>query len=284
MNNRHRKEAFLNFLKRFYIFIILLAIYVPLIIIIVVSFCGQTERGNINVNFGTATAINYFELFADDDFLNGLFNTFILSIIVVPVSVFIAIFVCYGLWKAKQPTKFIYLNTSRISIVNPEAITGISLLLLFSSTIIPLGANLGFATVLLAHISFCTPYALITIYPRIAKMKSNMVLASYDLGASRIRTLFKVVIPYLTPAIISASVIVLAMSWDDFIITNLVNGSWQTLGTLIYNTRKGIKAWVITFGALMVIIIMAIVFGLFGYRLAQERKTHKRNLNNAKQI
>ena len=279
MKRRNHKQAFIDFLKRFYIVIILLIIYVPLVIVIVVSFCGRTNRGNVNVNFGVATGINYIELFKNDEFLNGLLNTVILSIIVVPISLLIAVLVCYGLWKSKQLTKSIFINTSRISIVNPEAITGISLLLLFSSTIIPLGANLGFATVVLAHISFCTPYALITIYPRIAKMQPNLVLASYDLGASRARTLFKVVVPYLTPAIISASVIVLAMSWDDFIITNLVNGSWQTLGTLIYNTRKGIKAWVVTFGALMLIIIMAIVFGIFGYRMAKEKRALRRNLN-----
>lgn len=280
--NKNRKQAFLDFLKRFYIVIILAVIYIPLIIIIVVSFCGRTNRGNVNVNFGVATGINYLELFQNDEFLNGLLNSFILSIIVVPISVFIAIFVCYGLWKSKQATKSIFINTSRLSIVNPEAITGISLLLLFSSTIIPLGANLGFATVVLAHISFSCPYALITIYPRIAKMKESLVLASYDLGASRTRTLFKVVIPYLAPAIISAAVIVLAMSWDDFIITNLVNGSWQTLGTLIYNTRKGIKAWVITFGALMVVVIMIIVFSVFGYRMAKEKRAIRRNLNAKK--
>ena len=178
MKSKNRKKAFVEFWKRFYILIILLCIYIPLIVIIIVSFFGRTSRGNVNVNFGVPTAINYIEIWQNDAFINALLNTLVLSVIVVPVSVFIAIFVCYGLWKAKQPTKTIFINTSRISIVNPEAITGISLLLLFSSTIIPLGANLGFATVLLAHISFCTPYAVITIYPRIAKMKSNLVLAS----------------------------------------------------------------------------------------------------------
>ena len=95
--NRNHKQAFVDFLKRFYIVIILACIYIPLIIVIIVSFCGRTNRGNINVNFGVATGINYLELFQNDEFLNGLLNSFILSIIVVPISVFIAIFVCYGL-------------------------------------------------------------------------------------------------------------------------------------------------------------------------------------------
>ena len=150
--------------------------------------------------------------------------------------------------------------TTRLSLVNPEVIAGISLSLLFASTIIPLGASFGFVTVLLAHISFCTPYAIIAIYPRMAKMNNNLILASYDLGYSKIKTFFKVVIPYLFPAILSAIAIVLAMSLDDFIITNLVNGSFQTIGTAIYSTRKGIKAWVVTFGAIIILATFVVMF------------------------
>jgi spermidine/putrescine transport system permease protein len=96
--------------------------------------------------------------------------------------------------------------------------------------------------VVLAHISFCTPYAILAIYPRMAKMNRNQLLASYDLGRSKMSTFFKITVPYLMPAILSGMAIVLAMSLDDYVITNLVNGSFQTLGTLIYSTRKGIKA------------------------------------------
>jgi len=75
-----------------------------------------------------------------------------------------------------------------------------------------------------------------------SKMETNQILASYDLGHSKSSTFFKITIPYLMPAILSAAAIVFATSLDDFIITNLVNGSFQTLGTAIYTTRKGIKA------------------------------------------
>jgi spermidine/putrescine transport system permease protein len=131
---------------------------------------------------------------------------------------------------------------SKVTIVNPEAITGISLVVLFSSTWIAMGFNFGFVTVALAHISFCTPYAIVAIYPRMAKMNPSLVLASYDLGHSKTSTFFKVTLPYLLPAILSATAICAAMSLDDFVITNLVNGDFQTIGTLIYTSRKGIKA------------------------------------------
>ena len=125
--------------------------------------------------------------------------------------------------------------------VVPDIITGISLALLFSITIIPMGVNLGFATIILAHISFCTPYAILIIYPRMMKMKKNLILASMDLGYSKIYTFFKVIVPFLMPAIISASAIVFSISFDDFIITKLVGGKVSTISTEMYTMAKGIK-------------------------------------------
>jgi spermidine/putrescine transport system permease protein len=88
-------------------------------------------------------------------------------------------------------------------------------------------------------------------------------------------TFWKITVPYLMPAILSAVAIVLSMSLDDFIITNLVNGSFQTIGTLIYSTRKGIKAWVVTFGAFVVIItiVVIVIIGIRKYfKIKKENK------------
>jgi spermidine/putrescine transport system permease protein len=134
------------------------------------------------------------------------------------------------------------LLASNLTIVSPDAITGISLLVMFSITLIPLGVDLGFFTVILAHISFGIPYAIVVIYPRMSKMNINIIYAAYDMGYGKTKTFFKVIIPYLMPAIIGGATIAFSMSLDDFVITNLVNGSFQTIGTAIYSTRKGIKA------------------------------------------
>ncbi|MDR3163785.1 MAG: ABC transporter permease [Mycoplasmataceae bacterium] len=250
-------------------------IYVPLIFIIILSFNGQTDRGNINLNFNTPTTINYFALFQDNEFINAILNSILLSAVVVPLAMIIAIMTTFGMWRTRPFQTKGVLMSANLTIINPDAITGISLALLFASTWIPLGFNLGFFTVALAHISFCAPYAIITLYPRMCKMRINQVLASYDLGHSKMYTFWKIVVPYLMPAIISATAIVLATSLDDFIITNLVNGSFQTIGTLMYNTRKGIKAWVVTFGAFVVIItLLIIVIGGFSKYL-KNNKTKK---------
>ena len=267
MNNSSKK--FVSFLKKWYVLMILMLIYVPLIIVVLISFNPETDRGNINLNFGVPSIVNYLNLFTNDAFLNALLNSLILSLIVTPIALIIGVFTCYGLWKSKAATKSFVLNVSRFSIMTPEIITGISLVLLFSSTLIPMGFSFGFLTVVLSHISFCAPYVIISVYPRMMKMNNNLILASYDLGYTKMKTFAKVTIPHLLPAIFTAAVIVISMSWDDFIITNLVNGSWQTLGIAIYMTRKGIKAWVITFGAIMLIvtvIVIAIVVGVKAHK------------------
>lgn len=277
-----QNNKFISFLKKWYIFIVILAIYAPLVMIVLISFNPQTSRGNINLNFGVPSMVNYLMLCENDDFLNGILNTILLSIIVVPISVVIGLITSFGIWKSKPFSRNTILLTSRLSVFNPDAITGISLLLLFSATWIPMGFNLGFLTVLLAHISFCTPYAIITIYPAMSKFKENLLLASYDLGNSKFRTFMKVIVPNLMPSILSATTIVIAMSWDDFIITNLVNGSWQTLGTTIYMTRKGIKAWVVTFGSIMVIVAFIVVIIIAIFKTQKIKRTERTRIKHLK--
>ena len=265
-------SKFGSFLKKWYVVLVLLAIYVPLVLIILISFNGETSRGNIKLNFDVPTFVNYINLFQNDQFINALLNSLLLGVIVTPFSLLFGVLTCYGLWKSKKTTKNFVLNVSRFSIMSPEVITGISLVLLFSATWIPMGFSFGFFTVALSHISFCTPYAIITVYPRMMKMNNNLVLASYDMGYNKIKTFLKVTVPHLLPSIFTASVIVIAMSWDDFIITNMVNGSWQTLGVAIYMTRKGIKAWVVTFGAILMLVTIVVIFIVAGFKIKKNKK------------
>lgn len=109
-------------------------------------------------------------------------------------------------------------------------------------------------------------------------MPRNLILASYDLGYGVVKTFFKVTVPYLLPAILSGAAMTLAMSLDDFIITILVNGDFDTIGTAIYSTRKGIKAWVVTFGAIVVIVTIAIImiYGMRKYYVEKRKKYAKK--------
>lgn len=265
-----------RWLKKSYLTLILVLIYVPLIMLVIWSFVNPSERDNVVMNpnqhgWGWGS---YLQLFNNSEFLNGLMNTFIIAMLVAPISVFIATITCYAIWNNRKRLVQITHGVAKISIVNPEIITGISLTLLLSSTWIAIGFDFGFFTIILSHISFCTPYALITIYPRMVKFKKNLIDASNDLGYNSFLTFFKIVIPYLLPAIIGALALVIVMSFDDFIITNLVRGRVNTLSSEMYLMAKGIKAWAVAFGALLVIIFITFIAikGIIGYFKERDKK------------
>ncbi len=277
-------NKFWAWLKKSYIAILLILIYVPLIFLVIWSFVDPSEKGNVVTNPNGWGFANYLSLFTDNDFLNSLMNTVIIVSIVTPLSVIIATITCYAVWNNKKSFEKINNGISKISLVNPEIITAVSLALLFASTWIALGMQLGFFTIILSHISFCTPYAIISIYPRMQKFKPNLINASKDLGYSEFKTFFNIVIPYLLPSIVSASALVIVMSFDDFIITNLVRGRITTISTEMYLMTKGIKAWAVAFGALLIVIyITAIAIkNIVGWRKSKKQKSNKQLANMIK--
>ncbi len=269
-------NKFWQWLKKSYIALLLIVIYIPLIFLVVWSFVNPSEKGNVVTSPSGWGFENYLSLFTDNEFLNALMNTVIIISIVTPISVAIATITCYAVWNNKKSFEKMNNGISKISLVNPEIITAVSLTLLFASTWISIGMDLGFFTIILSHISFCTPYAIISIYPRMQKFKVNLINASKDLGYSGFKTFFNIVIPYLLPSILSACALVIVMSFDDFIITNLVRGRITTVSIEMYLMTKGIKAWAVAFGALLVVIFIVYI-GIKS--LVNWRKSKKQKMN-----
>lgn len=272
------KHSVLNFFRRSYVFIILAIIYIPLLFIVALSFTGESPKGNIILDFSNPTGENWDNLFTNEDFTNSLLHSLAVAALVTPISVIIGIFTSFGMWKSKVKTRQFIQGCSTVNISIPDIITGISLTLLFATIWLPFGLEYGYATVVISHISFTTPYAIVAIYPRMLTLKQNLINASNDLGASKTRTFFKVIIPHILPSIITACVIVIAISFDDFVITLLVSGNFRTVSTSIYLSSKGIKAWIVTFGAILVLsfIIGSIVISLF--KISKNKKMD--GLNN----
>lgn len=273
------KNRFFAWLRNSYIFVIIALTYIPLIIVMILSFTEPSIKGNLNLGFNFNGGENWLNLFKNDEFINAITNTAIIVSLTVPISTIIATVTCFGIWNTKQIYSSSVIGTSKFNMVVPDVITGIGLALLFSITIIPLSINLGFATVVLSHISFCTPYAIVVIYPRMQKMNKNLILASMDLGYSQITTFFKVTVPFLLPSILSGAAIVFSLSFDDFIITKLVGGSVSTISTELYSMAKGIKMWAVTFGAIIVLIslLITVIIGVKKY-VSKVSKNKEMNL------
>ncbi len=269
------KDNIIRTFKKWYIYVVLILVYIPLVFIVLLSFTGQSDRENILNNFDQMTGENYIELFKNSDFLNAFLNSLFVSLVVTPISLLIAIITSLGIWGSNKRIQNNLLNFTKFDIAIPDIITGVTLSTLFTLVWLSLGQNFGYFTVVISHISFCTPYAIMAIYPKMSKFKHSLISASMDLGRSKFSTYINVVIPYLRSAIITAFVLVTTLSFDDFIITSLVNGNFSTIGTTIFDSNKGIKAWIVTFGAIIVIISM--VFTIF-YILSKSDKFKKGKL------
>ncbi len=256
MKALRNKSNWIYWLKQSYVSIVLILIYIPLIFLVLLSFAGQSEKGNIANNFLDMSGDNYIQIVKDNSFWNALLNSTLIALVVVPISLFISVFTAIGIWTSKQSSEKYFVSCAKTALAVPDIICGISLLLLFSSFIFAIGMNFGYLTIILSHISFAVPYGIISIYPNLNKIKKNLMWASYDLGYSKWATYMKVILPSIKFSILSAAILLTIMSFDDFVITTLVRGNVDTIGTAIYNSRKGIKAWIVTFGAIIVLVII----------------------------
>lgn len=224
-------------LSKVYLWLLLALLYAPIAIIMIFSFTEAKVLGN-----WTGFSLNlYRSLFAGNvqhSLVGAIWNTFAIALIASTVSTVLGSLAAVGIFnlraRARQTVSFM----NSIPILNSEIITGISLFLLFVS----LGVSQGFTTVTLAHITFCTPYVVLSVMPRLKQMNPNIYEAALDLGATPFQAFRKVILPEIRPGMISGFILALTLSIDDFAITvfTIGNEGLETLSTFIYaDARKG---------------------------------------------
>ena len=149
------------------------------------------------------------------------------------------------------------MGLNNIPMVNAEIVTGISLMLCF----IAFGISLGFGTILISHITFCIPYVILSVMPKIKQTEQSTYEAALDLGASPVQAFFKVVFPDIRPGVLSGFLMAFTMSLDDFIITHFTKGAGvNTLSTLIYSeVRKGIKPSLYALSTIMFLAVLVLL-------------------------
>ena len=170
--------------------------------------------------------------------LNALINTVTIALIAATASTLLGSITAIGIFNLKSRARKTIGFVNSIPILNGDIITGISLFLLFVS----LGISQGYTTVVLAHITFCTPYVVLSVLPRLKQMNPNLYEAALDLGATPMQALRKVIFPEIRPGMISGFMLALTLSIDDFAVTvfTIGNEGLETLSTYIYaDARKG---------------------------------------------
>ena len=228
-----------KFFAKAYIWLLLIVLYAPIAFIVIFSFTEAKSLGNWT-GFSTQLYRNLFsgEMQNASGLLQAVENTLLIALIASVVATLLGTVAAIGIFnlsgRKKQTMNFL----NNIPMINPDIITGVSLFLLF----VFLGVSQGYVTVILAHITFCTPYVVLNVMPKLRQMDPNVYEAALDLGATPMQALRKVLIPLLRPGMISGFILSFTMSLDDFAVTFFTRGTigLDTLSTYIYtDARKG---------------------------------------------
>lgn len=224
-----------NTAKKIYIALIFIFLYAPIATLMVLSFNASKTRAK----WGGFTFKWYLALFQNEDILSALSNTLLIALIASMAATVIGTAACLAIMSMKKKGRAVILGITNIPMLNAEIVTGISLMLLFIS----MGLKFGFGTILLSHITFCIPYVILSVMPRMQQLNPSTYEAALDLGAGRVYGFFKVVFPDILPGVLSGFLMSFTMSIDDFIITHFTKGAGvDTLSTKIYTeVKKGIK-------------------------------------------
>ena len=247
----------MKYLSRIYISVIFFLLYAPILVMIVFSF---NSSDSLSVMNGFSFK-NYQEVFRNSEVIGAFKNTLILAVATAAISGVLGTAAAVGISRMRSK----YLRTSILSVtnipmMNPDIVTGVSLMLLFVSAgaIIGLQTTLSFWTLLIAHVTFSLPYVILSVLPKIKQMDKHVTEAAMDLGCTPLMAFFKVELPCIMPGVVSGMLMAFTLSLDDFLISYFVTGSgFQTLPIYIYSAvKRGVRP---TLYAANTIIILAVL-------------------------
>lgn len=227
----------MKILSRSYLGLLLVMLYAPILIIVIFSFTEAKVLGNWT-GFSLKLYANLFQVGVHHTLTSALWNTLIIGLTAATASTILGTMAAIGIYNLRQGPRKVIQTINTVPILNPDIITAISLFLLFVS----LGISQGYTTVILAHITFCTPYVVLSVLPGLRRMNENLYEAALDLGATPFYALWKILLPELRSGMISGFILAFTLSIDDFVVTlfTIGNEGLETLSTYIYaDARKG---------------------------------------------
>lgn len=246
--------------SKIYTGIIMVFLFAPIAILLVFSF---NESKSLSV-FSGFSLMWYRELFRDSATLSAVRNTLILALSAAAVSTVMGTAAAVGINKLRNKYLRAAMDTvTNIPMINPDIITGISLMLMFVfvGRLFGSATSLNFVTMLIAHITFCLPYVILQVLPKLQQMDKSLPEAAMDLGCTPLRAFIKVVIPEIMPGIITGMIMAFTLSLDDFVISYFTVGNgFQTLPIRIYNmTKKTVTPKMYALATIIFFVILALL-------------------------
>ena len=247
-------------LSKIYTALILLFLFAPIVILIVFSFNGSNSTAVMS-GFSLQW---YAELFHNSNILEAVRNTLVLAVSSAVIATVMGTAAAVGIYRLRSKYLRAALDTvTNIPMINPDIITGISLMLMFVfvGRLFGLSNSLSFWTMLIAHVTFCLPYVILQVLPKLQQMDKALPEAAMDLGCTPLRAFLKVEIPELFPGILTGMIMAFTMSLDDFVISYFTAGpGFQTLPVLIYSmTKKTVKPTIYSLATIIFFVILALL-------------------------
>jgi spermidine/putrescine transport system permease protein len=257
-------------LSKLYVSLILAFLYLPILVLIVFSFNTSKSRSV----FSGFTLEWYEKLFHNELIMTSLGNTLIVAVVASLIATVLGTVACIGISRMRKAPKAVIMQVTNIPIMNPEIVTGVSLMLLFVFFAARMHLEFGFVTLIIAHITFDVPYVVLNVMPKFRQMDANLYEAAQDLGCGPVRAFFKVVFPEIMPGVISGFLMAFTFSLDDFIVSYFTSGSTaQTLPITIYAmTRRKVSPEI---NALSTIIFVVVVVILIVKNMIERRAEKK---------
>ena len=246
--------------SKVYTALIFVFLFAPIAILLVFSF---NEAKSLSVFSGFSLKW-YNELFHDDTTLQSVRNTLVLAVAAMVISTVMDTAASVGILRLRSRWLRTALNTATdIPMTNPDIITGISLMLMFvfAGRLMGLANSLSFWTMLIAHVTFCLPYVILQVLPRLRQMDPSLPEAAMDLGCTPLRAFFKVTVPEILPGVLTGAIMAFTMSLDDFVISYFTAGAgFQTLPIRIYSmTKKTVTPKMYALATIIFFVILALL-------------------------
>ncbi len=266
-------------LSRVFNGLVFLFLYLPIVVLIIFSFNDSKSR-TVWSGFSFHW---YTELFHDEEILSAFSTTLTVSVLASVIATILGTAAAIGFFSMKRRPRNLLMTINNIPMTNADIITGVSLMLLFVFTGNLLGFSLGFGTLLVAHITFNTPYVVLAVMPKLRQLDPNLGEAAMDLGATPWQAFWKVLMPDLRPGIFNGLLIAFTLSIDDFVISYFTAGSEvSTLAMQIYAmTRKRISPEVNALSTILflTVLILLIIVNLREVRQQQAKDRQLRALH-----
>ena len=226
--------------------------YLPILYMIIFSF----NDGKSLTSFTGFSLRWYRHMLDSSDMMEALSTTFSVAVLATIISTIVGTISAIGISKSKKVVRDLMDQVNNLPLMNPEIVTAIGFMLLF----ITFRVGKGYVTMLLAHIAFCIPYVMLSVMPKIRSLDPNLADAAMDLGATPWQALTKVIVPQITPGIVSGALIAFTMSVDDFIISYFVTGRGvKNLSIMVYTMSKRVNPSINAISTLVVVIITIVL-------------------------